>query len=795
MIFENSKSGALKLLLASILLVTSSFHLAFAEEVGDAGPKLDAVLLLDASGSMRLTDPLRLREEGAKLLLQFMGEEDHLAIVEFSGDTNVIRPLSRFRKSAMPEWQADIDKVGDAGLYTDLLSPIKKATQILKDKGRPDAEPVIILMSDGMMEPDPAVGMPEEFTDELLNRVLPELNDAGIRVYTLYFSEEADPDLLAQIAFATDAVNWFTPTAERIHESYAELFLALKEPQVIPLTSKGFSIDADVREATFYISRVDNVSVTIETPSGERINSRTQKNNIKWFRGQRFDVITVTEPEVGDWKVAGIPEQEGFATALTSLRLVVEDWPPAVYPDVPALLQVRLYESDMPVDLPEVAETLRYGFQVIPTDRISEPVAQGVLRDDGAEGDRVARDGIFSHRLVLSRPGDYQLRIAVEGPTFERHRIIPFRVRPRYLNLTVEPSQSEEGSTDFQIRLSPEALGLRQKEVVLMAVDSARRRHEVPVSALDARETSFLGSSKSLPRDGEYQLQAMLSGRGPANQRVRRESEIVEYRRTSARKPQTDKVLPAVEVVEDEALEDIEAEEVKVDKIDTEPGAPVWPFVALLTLLNGAAGLFAFFKVKTAASSRVDEQPTFEIPDDVSEALQLLATVSKLKEIQLDDPLITEVRSPAEEEDEDEDADLESEENTEEEIQDSEQELPVEEESNSEVIEETEVSTKEEETEEEITGEGESEKEDAEEASPDSSEEEAQESEEEMPSEEDSHSEVVEESDSSTTEEDIEEEEEAEGPGEEAEEPEGEADSSAEVEEESDEQDEEDEKK
>ena len=33
---------------------------------------LDAVLLIDASGSMNLTDPMRLRYQGAKLLLQFL---------------------------------------------------------------------------------------------------------------------------------------------------------------------------------------------------------------------------------------------------------------------------------------------------------------------------------------------------------------------------------------------------------------------------------------------------------------------------------------------------------------------------------------------------------------------------------------------------------------------------------------------------------------------------------------------------------------------------------------------------
>jgi len=627
---------ALQVLLVWAVLVTCLFDSAYAQNAEDAGPKLDAVLLLDASGSMRLTDPLRLREEGAKLLLQFLGEEDQLAVVEFAGYTNVIRPLSPFKKSDLPRWEKDIEKAGDSGLYTDLLTPVKKAHEILKSSGRSDAQPVIILMSDGMMEPDPEIGEARQFTDELLNEVLPVLKEAGIPVYTLYFSDEADPDLLAQVAFATDAINWFTPTAEKIHESYAELFLAIKEPQVIPLTSKGFSVDGDVREATFYISRTENTSVVLQQPDGEKINERTQKKNVRWFRGQRFDVITVTEPEVGNWEIVGIPEQEGFATALTSLRLVVEEWPAAIYPDVPALLQVRLYESDMPVDLPEVADTLRYAFQIIPTDRVSEPVAQGVLRDDGTEGDRIARDGIFSHRVLLDRAGDYQLRIAVEGPTFERHRILPFRVRPRLLNLTVEPPSSEEDLARFQIELSPEALGLRQKEVVLIAIDGSRRRHEIPLTALDARETSFSGLARSLPRDGEYQLQAMLSGRGRANQRIRRESEIVSYERITPRA-----AVPEPLATEELAEPVIEVKEEPLDE-PAEPLPPVWPYVLLLTLANGAVGFLAYTKIKRSVGSSAAEQPEFVMPESVNESLQLLIERSKVKEIQLDDPFITE---------------------------------------------------------------------------------------------------------------------------------------------------------
>ena len=49
-----------------------------AWSIADSGPKppssdeTDVVLLLDASGSMRITDPERMRDDGVKVLFQFL---------------------------------------------------------------------------------------------------------------------------------------------------------------------------------------------------------------------------------------------------------------------------------------------------------------------------------------------------------------------------------------------------------------------------------------------------------------------------------------------------------------------------------------------------------------------------------------------------------------------------------------------------------------------------------------------------------------------------------------------------
>ena len=65
-------------------LLNTIVHAEQRELKTDTSEKVDAILLLDASGSMLKTDPLRLREEGAKLFIQFLKPGDRLGIIEFS---------------------------------------------------------------------------------------------------------------------------------------------------------------------------------------------------------------------------------------------------------------------------------------------------------------------------------------------------------------------------------------------------------------------------------------------------------------------------------------------------------------------------------------------------------------------------------------------------------------------------------------------------------------------------------------------------------------------------------------
>lgn len=593
----------------------------------------DVVLVLDTSGSMLITDPEKLRNEGAKLLLQFLKKGDRLGIVSFADNSSIVRPLSDYSEDQERDIYKSITNLEITGQYTNLVTGIEAAKEMLEKNHRERASQVIVLMSDGKMEPHPRAGTPEFISKILFEFYLPELKSKGVKIHTLSFSDQADKDLLRQIAAATDAVSWFTPTADKIHESYAELFLVVKKPQIVPLTSKGFRIDADIKEVTFYINReAAQGDLQLITPTGRKVSVAEPGPGGKWFSGKKFDVITILQPEPGNWQVNGLMQNDSFATAITNLRLIT-DFPSKTYSGEPIMIKAQLFDGDRPIVLPEMTGDIQYAFQVTPTDKVSEPIIREFLKDDGTDGDERARDGVFSAKIVLEDEGEYKVRIVAHAPTFERNQQIPFRIRPPLLGLDIiskpAPSASDahsggEASQDIdwiRLKVSSDLADLRDVKIRLIAVDDKEKKFELPAGRIKGVAGQFETPTSLIPHEGHYQLKAFLSGSTKKGKVVTAKSRVVSYER---------KALSAGE-------EDIEV--VAFKAAEEKPSEPsTFPYILLITLINGGLGATMIKRLKGSQSAVAFSLPTFRSLDGISQVITALEALGASSEMNFADP-------------------------------------------------------------------------------------------------------------------------------------------------------------
>lgn len=636
---------------AAIAALTFCIGAAFAQQrelKTETSGKLDVILLLDASGSMLLTDPQRLRDQGARLLVESLKPGDRLGIVEFSTDAKIVRALTDYRPEEAAEVSQRIGRIENSGIFTDILSGINLARSLIEEGARDEADRVIVLLSDGKMDPDPVKGTAEVLTRDLLDNILPGLRSGDIRVYTLYFSDQADKDLLSEIALGTNGLNWFTPNPDKIHESFQSLFLSVKKPQIVPLTSRGFPIDPEVQEATFYVNREGDKEVSVISPSGQRISSALHGSEVRWFSSPRFEVITIGRPEPGHWLIEGVSQQEGFATVLTNLKLV-SDWVTSMYAGSPALLQARLYDNDKPVILPEMTGAAQYAFQIVSTDRVAEPLVRDFLKDDGKSGDKIAKDGIFSSTVSIDEPGEYKLTILVKHPTFERTQQIPFRVKPPFVAVsTVEKEErlhfdqqmgesavkelGEEASplggrkvVYFQVVLNPDASNVNRLAVKLIATDAQRRRFELPLARQPGKDPVYTVPVKRLPEAGEFQVQAFASGESKKG-RIQEESKILQYH------------------FEPEAGHSEEVEVVKLrepEPVKAPFRLPWWVYNLVVWAAIIPYGLFSMKQMQRSQTNITVSMPSFDPSPEVQKALQALRDKAALKEVDLEAPMFT----------------------------------------------------------------------------------------------------------------------------------------------------------
>lgn len=459
---------------------------------------IDVALVLDASGSMKRTDPERLRDQGAKLLSRFLGADDRLSMVSFDRFVSQLLEFKAVTESTDVEIDGALKRINNDGGFTDIELAIEKSAQLLEYSRRKEANPIIVLLSDGKLDPYPSRGTAKQVEDHLFSVVLPSLKKKGIAVYTLAFSEEADKALLRRIAEASGGMFWSATDANTIHEKFSELFLGMKRPQMVELTDEGFEIDESVSEATFYVNRKSEYEqVTIVDPLSSEIEYKTAPGGYRWYRGKLFDVITISTPLPGHWSVSGVTGGKGFATLVTDLKLEVV-WPKnMVSVGEKLLVKARMLEDGEAYKGDKgLKELMFYTYKLVDNES-GNSILRGKLLDSGTDGDEVADDGVYSVVIQAGTAGEFTAMVGVTTPTFSRQQQIPFQVSDGLISLSLKKGEAGHGGGDiFEIVLASSYAKEKNLKVVL-AVQTEGKSKVFPLDLVKSKTDALRYTAKA----------------------------------------------------------------------------------------------------------------------------------------------------------------------------------------------------------------------------------------------------------------------------------------------------------
>ncbi len=136
------------LLLAFIHCVS---HRGYSKE--DRVTPMDVVFVVDNSGSMVKGDPEFMSRNLVSNFLEGLSGDDRVSFVVFDESFHLAMPLkSVTAEETMGEVSEIMSRVDYRGQYTDIPAAIEKSIYELRENGRKDAEKLIILLSDGIID-------------------------------------------------------------------------------------------------------------------------------------------------------------------------------------------------------------------------------------------------------------------------------------------------------------------------------------------------------------------------------------------------------------------------------------------------------------------------------------------------------------------------------------------------------------------------------------------------------------------------------------------------------------------
>ena len=403
---------------AGFLLLIGGF-LPAAAPAAPSG--VDAVLIVDSSGSMKETDPRRLRVPAAKMFLSLLGPQDRVGLISFSDNGYPVLHLTPAGKQNRAKLFAAADKVSAKGAYTNLHAALVQGHEMLLSEADPQRRRMLVLMSDGKMDTGD-FAQDQALSEKIRTEALDKLAKDGIEVYTIAFTEASDMALMREMSERTAALSRLASNDRELHEVFSQIFESAKQPDMLPIEGGEFTVDAAVEEVTVVASKAAaDVAVSLVAPDGRTLGAANAGAAVRWFKSEQFDMITIDKPPAGAWRLVSSDDRGDRVYVVTNLGLDAQVGEAPIYVNAEQRGEAWLHEDGEVIIKPEILGHTTFTLEIVPAEG---EAASKVLVDTGADGDRAANDGVFSTLPVFAQPGQHQVRIVAKNPNFQRAKTL-----------------------------------------------------------------------------------------------------------------------------------------------------------------------------------------------------------------------------------------------------------------------------------------------------------------------------------------------------------------------------------
>ncbi len=443
-------------------------------------PVNDVRILIDISGSMKHNDPQNLRAPALRLLTRLLPNGARAGVWTYGQYVNMLVPHGEVTPAWKDQAERAASRINSFGLFTNIEDAMQKATRDWIDADG-NSQRSLIMLTDGFVDisKDPALNVMAR--DRIVNKILPRLRDAKVKIYTIALSGEADHTLLRQLSAATDGWSEEADDAVKLQRIFLHLFEKATNPDTLPLVGNRVQVDNSIEEITFLVfSDPQGKPTELVDPHRQRFGMANAPKQVRWHRDTGYDLITITKPQPGEWHILGPEDADNRVMVVTNLKLRTTQLPNNLSVEDAPYYFVQLIQDGEVIRRKEfldlVKVTLRQRQQ-------GGEEWEWRLLDDGKGADTAAGDGIFSQKLSESmKEGRHELSLLVDGTTFQREQrqVINIHSLPAQATVTADPNARGR----YVLSLIPYAGMIEpdSMEVTALVEDSQGKTNEIKMA-------------------------------------------------------------------------------------------------------------------------------------------------------------------------------------------------------------------------------------------------------------------------------------------------------------------------
>ena len=595
-----------------------------------ADPVPDIRVLIDVSGSMKKNDPKNLRKPALRLLVGLLPKNSRSGVWTFAQYANMQVKAGKVNERWRALARVESSKIHSRGLYTNIEAVLKRATLDWK-KHDYRYRRNLILLTDGMVDVSKNAKKNAASRERILKKILPQLKQAGVMIHTIALSKNADNELMQTLSRATDGGFIQVDSADQLEKMFLRLFEKTTDIDSVPITENKFKVDKNIRDYTVLIFRApgDKKPAAVISPSNKRYSYKKHPKSIVWHHEKNYDLVTVSNPESGEWKLDTSIDPDNRVMVVTNLKLKVGKLPNNLVLGDEMVVRARLLQDSKTITDKKLLQLTRFTVQSNLGDKEIAPIQ---LLDNGKNKDAFANDGVYSGSIGhYTERGTYELSIAVSGETFNRsikHLLDvpggPAKIKETFdkttgkfrLNVLIEPSMLKQETVSMQLRL-PDG----KAEIV-----PQKSAQEWEIALANDYKNSELTLTVVGTRHNGQQYKADLShtlglGGEIKTAKVKLPAKVMENSATQASEPKSDNKHGSDEKAQDtekkhegdKKPKDKEMDEIGKTDVAAEGGGPDWLNVGgLFAGINAILGLIVLLFVLLFRRRRKRKQAAIE---------------------------------------------------------------------------------------------------------------------------------------------------------------------------------------